>query len=131
LSTLQSTIGEPFGQVIIEGMAAGKPSWPRTEEAFLKSSRMGRPEFWFRWETYERWPTLYVESLPNPNSPREWALVEGNESLMHFTLQQTARRVEAVYLEAACPGPAAPNPQGTVASSMKQVMLEWSRVSAN
>jgi glycosyltransferase involved in cell wall biosynthesis len=34
----------------------------------------------------------------------------------HFTVQQTARRVEAVYLEATCPVQGAPHPQGTFAS---------------
>jgi len=62
-------------------MAAGKPSWPRTEEAFLKSSRM---------EDRNSVPMGDVRAmadaicriLAEPNSPREWALVEGNESLI-------------------------------------------------
>ena len=111
-----STTGEPFGQVIIEGMAAGKP--------VVATNGGGVPEIVENGKTGILVPMGDVQAMADAicRILAEPTLAAGMGSrgrqrvADHFTVQQTARRVEAVYLEAACPAPAAPNPQGTVAS---------------
>jgi glycosyltransferase involved in cell wall biosynthesis len=94
-----STKGEPFGQVIIEGMAAGKP--------VVATNGGGVPEIVEDGQTGILVPMGDVESLAEAicqilsDPVRAKAMgIRGRQRIAdHFTLEQTARRVEAVYAE--------------------------------
>jgi glycosyltransferase involved in cell wall biosynthesis len=94
-----STKGEPFGQVIIEGMAAGKP--------VVATNGGGVPEIVEDGETGILVPMGNVEAmaeaicqiLSDPARAKEMGARARQRVADHFTLEQTARRVEAVYAE--------------------------------
>jgi glycosyltransferase involved in cell wall biosynthesis len=94
-----STKGEPFGQVIIEGMAAGKP--------VVATNGGGVPEIVEDGETGLLVPmgdaTAMAEAicqiLETPERARAMGRKGRERVAAHFTMDQTARRVEAVYEE--------------------------------
>lgn len=94
-----STKGEPFGQVIIEGMAAGKP--------VVATNGGGVPEIVEDGETGLLVPmgdvTAMAEAICQVLSDPARARTMGERARKrvadHFTMEQTARRVEAVYAE--------------------------------
>jgi glycosyltransferase involved in cell wall biosynthesis len=92
-----STIGEPFGQVIIEGMAAGKP--------VVATNGGGVPEIVENGRTGILVPMADVnamaEAICQILSDRAGAQAMGMRARQRvadcFTIEKTARRVEAVY----------------------------------
>lgn len=96
-----STTGEPFGQVIVQGMAAGK--------AVVATNGGGVPEIVVHGETGLLVPMRDAPALASAmctllNSP-ELAAKMGRAGrrrvLEHFTIEQTARKIETVYAELA------------------------------
>ena len=92
-----STTGEPFGQVIIEGMAAGKP--------VIATNGGGVPEIVEDGKTGILVPMGDVPAmaeairrvLANPALAEDMG-VRGRERVRdHFTIERKARKVEAVY----------------------------------
>ena len=92
-----STTGEPYGQVIIEGMAAGKP--------VIATNGGGVPEI-----VLDKVTGLLVPMgdpirmaegveylLDNPEEMKSMGRLGRERVLEHFTVENTARRVEAVY----------------------------------
>jgi glycosyltransferase involved in cell wall biosynthesis len=102
-----STTGEPFGQVIIEGMAAGKP--------VVATNGGGVPEIVENGQTGILVPMGDVQAMADaicrivadPALAAEMGSRGWKRVADHFTLQQTARGVEAVYLETVCQAPGA------------------------
>lgn len=94
-----STKGEPFGQVIIEGMAAGKP--------VVATNGGGVPEIVEDGETGILVPMgdakamaqAICKVLGSPEIAREMGRKARNRVAEHFTMDHTARKVEAVYEE--------------------------------
>ena len=94
-----STKGEPFGQVIIEGMAAGKP--------VVATNGGGVPEIVEDGETGILVPMGDIQAMADAicqivsDPVRAKAMgIRGRQRVADcFTLEQTARRVEAVYAE--------------------------------
>lgn len=92
-----STTGEPFGQVIIEGMAGTKP--------VIATNGGGVPEIVEDGVTGMLVPMGDVVAmanaieflLENPEAARQMGLRGRERALAHFTIQMTARKVEAVY----------------------------------
>ncbi|MGA9800628.1 MAG: glycosyltransferase [Terriglobales bacterium] len=98
-----STTGEPFGQVIIEGMAAGKP--------IIATNGGGVPEIVDDGKTGILVPMGDVQAMADAISrvlgdpalaaemgTRGWERVRN-----HFTIEHKARKVEAVYREMFAP----------------------------
>jgi glycosyltransferase involved in cell wall biosynthesis len=92
-----STTGEPYGQVIIEGMAAGKP--------VIATNGGGVPEIVMDQVTGILVPMGNAEKmaeaieylLDNPGRMATMGRLGRERVLEHFTAENTARRVEAVY----------------------------------
>jgi glycosyltransferase involved in cell wall biosynthesis len=92
-----STVGEPFGQVIIEGMAAGKP--------VIATNGGGVPEIVENGKTGILVPMGDVEAmahavcriLSDPVLANELGARAKERIEKDFTIQQTARKVEDVY----------------------------------
>jgi glycosyltransferase involved in cell wall biosynthesis len=100
-----STIGEPFGQVIIEGMAAGKP--------VIATNGGGVPEIVEDGKTGILVPmrdaSAMAEAMKLLIADRGLAADMGalgrKRVLDRFTIQHTARKIEAIYLSMAAPQP--------------------------
>jgi glycosyltransferase involved in cell wall biosynthesis len=94
-----STTGEPFGQVIIEGMAAGKP--------VVATNGGGVPEIVEDGQTGILVPMgdapAMAEAICKVLADPAWAKAMGARArqrvMDHFTVEETARRVQAVYEE--------------------------------
>jgi glycosyltransferase involved in cell wall biosynthesis len=92
-----STIGEPFGQVIIEGMAAGKP--------IVATDGGGVPEIVVNGETGLLVPMSDSDAmaeaicrlLANPKLAIRLGQSGRQRVCDHFTIQLTARKIEQVY----------------------------------
>jgi len=98
-----STTGEPFGQVIVQGMAAGK--------AVVATNGGGVPEIVVHGETgllvpMDDAPALSsaISALLNaPELAAEMGRAGRRRVLEHFTIEQTARKIETVYAQLAPP----------------------------
>lgn len=94
-----STVGEPFGQVIIEGMAEQKP--------VVATNGGGVPEIVVHGETGLLVPMGDAVAmadaidflLKNPEKASQMGIRGRERALSHFTIQMTARKVEGVYEE--------------------------------
>jgi glycosyltransferase involved in cell wall biosynthesis len=94
-----STIGEPFGQVVVEGMIAGKP--------VVATNGGGVPEI--VQDGVTGWLAPMGESAPmaeailrllrDPECAARMGAAGRQRVLDHFTIDLTARRVEAVYAQ--------------------------------
>lgn len=94
-----STTGEPFGQVIVQGMAAGKP--------VVATNGGGVPEIVVDGSTGLLVPMGDVSAMAGaicnlldfPAKAAEMGRAGRQRVLDHFTIERTARKVEAVYVE--------------------------------
>ena len=94
-----STIGEPFGQVVVEGMIAGKP--------VVATDGGGVPEI--VQDGVTGWLVPMGESAPmaeailrllgDPEAAAKMGMAGRQRVLEHFTIELTARRVQEVYDE--------------------------------
>jgi glycosyltransferase involved in cell wall biosynthesis len=94
-----STIGEPFGQVIIEGMAAGKPVVATNGGGVPEIVEDGRTGILVPMADIEAMASAICRILSDPASAKAMGLRARQSVADHFTIEQTARRVEAVYAE--------------------------------
>lgn len=94
-----STTGEPFGQVIVQGMAAGKP--------VVATNGGGVPEIVVNGTTGLLVPmndspalgAAICELLADPEMAGAMGKAGRTRVLEHFTIEQSARKVEAVYAD--------------------------------
>lgn len=92
-----STTGEPFGQVIIEGMAAGKP--------IVATNGGGVPEIVQNHETGllipMSDPVAMAEAITTlinaPDKAHAMGVAGRQRVSMHFSIQKTSRAIEAIY----------------------------------
>jgi glycosyltransferase involved in cell wall biosynthesis len=94
-----STKGEPFGQVIIEGMAAGKPVVATNGGGVPEIVEDGATGILVPMGDVEAMAEAICQILSDPARAKEMGARSRQRVADHFTLEQTARRVEAVYAE--------------------------------
>jgi glycosyltransferase involved in cell wall biosynthesis len=95
-----STTGEPFGQVIIEGMAAGKPVVATNGGGVPEIVENGKTGVLVPMGDARAMADAICQILADPAWAQEMGARGRQRVIDHFTVQQTARRVEAVYAEA-------------------------------
>lgn len=94
-----STKGEPFGQVIIEGMAAGKPVVATDGGGVPEIVEDGHTGILVPMGDVEAMAEAICQILSDPMRAKAMGTRGRQRVADHFTLEQTARRVEAVYAE--------------------------------
>ena len=94
-----STKGEPFGQVIIEGMAAGKPVVATNGGGVPEIVEDGQTGILVPMGDAEAMAEAICRILSDPVRAKTMGIRARQRVTDHFTLEQTARRVEAVYEE--------------------------------
>jgi glycosyltransferase involved in cell wall biosynthesis len=94
-----STKGEPFGQVIIEAMAAGKPVVATDGGGVPEIVEDGQTGILVPMGDAPAMAQAICRILSNPAGAKALGNRARKRVADHFTLEQTARRVEAVYAE--------------------------------
>ena len=94
-----STKGEPFGQVIIEGMAAGKPVVATNGGGVPEIVEDGHTGILVPMGDVQAMAEAICRIISDPVGANSMGIRARQRVAAHFTLQQTARRVEAVYAE--------------------------------
>lgn len=94
-----STIGEPFGQVIIEAMAAGKPVIATNGGGVPEIVENGRTGILVPMADAEAMAAAICQILSDPLKAKAMGMRARQRVADRFTIEQTARRVEAVYAE--------------------------------
>lgn len=92
-----STKGEPFGQVIIEGMAAGKPVIATNGGGVPEIVEDGRTGILVPMGDAAAMAEAICQVLCDPVRAEEMGARARERVTDYFTLERTARRVEAVY----------------------------------
>ncbi len=94
-----STKGEPFGQVIIEGMAAGKPVVATNGGGVPEIVENGRTGILVPMADVEAMAAAICQILSAPVRGHAMGMRARQRVADRFTIEQTAHRVEAVYAE--------------------------------
>ncbi len=94
-----STTGEPFGQVIIEGMAAGKPVVATNGGGVPEIVEDGRTGFLVPMGDAPALAEAIGKVLADPVQAKAMGARARQRVMDHFTVEETARRVQAVYEE--------------------------------
>lgn len=92
-----STTGEPFGQVIIEGMAQQKPVVATNGGGVPEIVENGVTGLLVPMGDAPAMANAVQYLLENPQAAREMGIQGRERVLASFTIQTTARKVEAVY----------------------------------
>jgi glycosyltransferase involved in cell wall biosynthesis len=92
-----SKTGEPFGQVIIEGMAAAKPVIGTRGGAVPEIIVDGETGLLVPMNNPDQMAAAICALLADPARARQMGLAGRTRVADHFTIQTTARRVQAVY----------------------------------
>ena len=110
-----SILGEPFGQVVIEGMAAGKPLVATDGGALPEIVVPGETGYLVPMGSAEEMAAALERLLASPAQARVMGQAGRRRVRRLFTISHTARKVEAVYdaLFARCE----PNPAETLGLS--------------
>jgi glycosyltransferase involved in cell wall biosynthesis len=94
-----STTGEPFGQVIIEAMAAGKPVVATDGGGVPEIVENGRTGILVPMSDVEAMASAICQILSNPDRATAMGTRARQRVADCFMIEKTARRVEAVYDE--------------------------------
>ena len=94
-----STTGEPFGQVIIEGMAAGKPVVATNGGGVPEIVEDGRTGILVPMGDVPAMQDAICEIIANPEKSAEMGRLGRQRVMERFTTDHTARSVQAVYEE--------------------------------
>jgi glycosyltransferase involved in cell wall biosynthesis len=94
-----STSGEPFGQVIIEGMAAGKPVVATNGGGVPEIIDDGQTGFLVPMDDAPALAEAICRVLADPEQAKAMGARARQRVMDHFTVEETARRVQAVYEE--------------------------------
>jgi glycosyltransferase involved in cell wall biosynthesis len=92
-------MGEPFGQVIIEAMAAGKPVVATDGGGVPEIVENGRTGILVPMSDVEVMASAICQILSNPKRATAMGTRARQRVADCFMIEQTARRVEAVYDE--------------------------------
>ncbi len=94
-----SITGEPFGQVIIEGMAAGKPVVATNGGGVPEIVEDGKTGILVPMSDVQAMTDAICKIIADPVRAAEMGRLGRKRVMENFTSDQTARRVEAVYEE--------------------------------
>jgi glycosyltransferase involved in cell wall biosynthesis len=94
-----STTGEPFGQVIIEGMAAGKPVVATNGGGVPEIVEDGRTGILVPMGDAQAMADAICRIMVDPDKAAEMGRLGRQRVMERFTSDHTARRVQAVYEE--------------------------------
>jgi glycosyltransferase involved in cell wall biosynthesis len=94
-----STTGEPFGQVIIEGMAAGKPVVATNGGGVPEIIEDGQTGILVPMDDAPALAEAICSVLADPEKAKAMGARARQRVMDHFTAKETARRVQAVYEE--------------------------------
>ena len=92
-----STLGEPFGQVVIEGMAAGKPLVATNGGALPEIVIPGETGYLVAMGSAEEMASALERLLANPAQAQAMGQAGRRRVAGMFTIRHTARKMEAVY----------------------------------
>lgn len=92
-----STLGEPFGQVVIEGMAAGKPVVATDGGALPEIVQSGVTGLLVPMGDSKSMGEAIASLLADPVYAQKMGEVGRQHVMTRFTIEQTARKVEAIY----------------------------------
>lgn len=92
-----STLGEPFGQVVIEGMAAGKPLVATNGGALPEIVVPGETGYLVTMGSAEEMASALERLLADPAAARAMGEAGRRRVERLFTIRHTARKIEAVY----------------------------------
>jgi glycosyltransferase involved in cell wall biosynthesis len=92
-----SVVGEPFGQVVIEGMAAGKPVVATNGGGVPEIVRDGETGYLVPMGDADAMAQAMTRLLENPALATRMGEQGRQRVRDHFTIQATARRVEKLY----------------------------------
>ena len=92
-----STTGEPFGQVVIEGMVAGKPVVATRGGGVLEIVEHGVTGLLVPMGEADPMANAILTLLQEPERGRAMGRRARERVLQHFTIEHTARKVEHVY----------------------------------
>lgn len=92
-----STLGEPFGQVVIEGMAAGKPLIATNGGALPEIVQVDVTGFLVTMGSAEEMAAALVRLLADPAQARAMGRAGKQRVERLFTIRHTVGKVEAVY----------------------------------
>jgi glycosyltransferase involved in cell wall biosynthesis len=92
-----STIGEPFGQVIIEAMAAGKPVVATNGGGVPEIVEDGKTGLLVPMGDAKAMAMAICEIVGNPQRAREMGRLGRQRVKRYFTIERTAAEVEAIY----------------------------------
>lgn len=92
-----STLGEPFGQVVIEGMAAGKPVIATDGGALPEIIQHGRTGLLVPMGDAAALAEAVEELLSNPARAHALGIAGQMHARRHFTNRHVARNIEQVY----------------------------------
>ncbi len=94
-----STTGEPFGQVMIEGMAAGKPVVATNGGGVPEIVEDGQTGILVPMDDAPALAEAICRVLADPEQAKAMGARARQRVMDHFTVEETARRVQAVYEE--------------------------------
>jgi glycosyltransferase involved in cell wall biosynthesis len=94
-----STTGEPFGQVIIEGMAAGKPVVATDGGGVPEIVENGKTGILVPMGDAQAMAAAICQILADPTQAKTMGARARQRVKDHFTVEETARRIQAVYEE--------------------------------
>ena len=92
-----STIGEPFGQVVVEGMIAGKPVVATNGGGVPEIVQDGVTGWLAPMGESAPMAEAIVKLLENPEMAAKMGAAGQQRVMDHFSIELTARRVEAFY----------------------------------
>ena len=112
-----STLGEPFGQVVIEGMAAGKPVIATDGGALPEIVLPGETGLLVRMGDAEAMADAICALLADPARAAAMGTAGWRRVQEKFTIAHTVRKVETVYDQMLNPTPARSGPAPASAAS--------------
>ncbi len=92
-----SVVPEPFGQVVLEGMMAGKPVVATRAGGVCEVMADGETGLLVPMGDAEAMARAIGSLLDHPDRAREMGLAGRTRAETHFSIERTARGVEAVY----------------------------------
>jgi glycosyltransferase involved in cell wall biosynthesis len=92
-----STMGEPFGQVLVQGMGAGKPVVATRGGGVLEVIEEGLTGLLVPMNDAESAAGAILRLLKEPDWAREMGRRGRQRVLDHFTIEKTAQQVQSVY----------------------------------
>jgi glycosyltransferase involved in cell wall biosynthesis len=92
-----SITAEPFGQVVIEAMSAGKPVVATAGGGVLEIVADGQTGMLVPMGDAQSMAQAIIKLLKNPAAAAEMGVRGRERMLAHFTIERTARKMESVY----------------------------------